>query len=553
MPKSAKNNNQVTDLIRLSYEIAMSIGLTLDLNKMLKVALTSYLKNLNCTAVSIFHQKQKANKGFFYRSMHTIPRTINDNPEYKKTLKRLSKTLSEDELNKFRKKLPLIGESADNLYYHLLDLPGFGLLLLIKEESEIETLVVKNISSLNAKLAVACNACLQNKELKRAHKKAVDINLELSKKTIALEDSQKAMRESEKKYRTIFENVQDIFFQTDLRGKILEISPSISRYSSKGREKLLGTPFNLIYQNPADHSRMLLALNKKNEIEDFELQLKDKHGREIFTSVNVHLLFDNYHNPVAIEGLMRDVTVRKRAEKALLESDRIKSDFVSSVSHELRTPLASILGFSSTILRDKNMDENVKEEFINIIYQESQRLSKLIEDILNISRIESGRVTYRLQKITFRPIISEIIEVHHMQAEEKGIQFKQVFPDQIIEIMADPDAMKQVLTNLVGNAIKFTLNGGKIDISLEEQETEIIFEISDSGIGIPEDEQKKIFNKFYRVYRPGLEIQGTGLGLSIVKEILDAHKVKIELSSQENKGTIFRLVFPKPGGTLNDK
>ncbi len=553
MPKLEKNINQSTDLIRLSYEIAMSIGLTLEFNKMLKVALTSYLKNLNCTSVSVFHQKQKRNKSFFYRNVHAIPPTIKESPEYIKTLRRLSKPLKEDELNKFRKKLPLLGKSTDNHYYHLLDLPGFGLLLLIKEDSEIGTHVIKNISSLNAKLAVACNACLQNKELKRAHKKAVDINLELSNKTTALEYSQNALRESEKKYRTIFENVQDIFFQTDLRGKILEISPSISRYSEKCREKLLGTPLNLIYQNPVDHSRMLLALNKKNAIEDFELQLKDKHGREIFTSVNVHLIFDNYHNPVAIEGSMRDVTVRKRAEKALLESDRIKSNFVSSVSHELRTPLASILGFSSTILRDKKMDENVKEEFINIIYQESQRLSKLIEDILNISRIEAGRVIYRLEKITFRPIISEIIEVHHMQAEEKGIQFNQTFPEQTIEIMADSDAMKQVLTNLVGNAIKFTLNGGKIDIRLEEQETDIIFEISDKGIGIPENEQKKIFDKFYRIYRPGLEIQGTGLGLSIVKEILDAHKAKIEVCSQENKGTTFRLVFPKPGGSLDDQ
>ncbi len=467
MSLSIKNKNDNADLVRLSYEIAMSIGLTLDLNKMLKVALTSYLKNLDCSAISIFHQRQKTNKKNLYRNIHTIPRTIKESPEYKKTIQRLAKPLNDEDLKKFRKKLPLVGESTDNYYYHLLDLPGFGLLLLIRQDGEIGINVIKNLNSLNAKLAVACNACLQNKELKKAHKSAVDINLELSKKTIALEHSQTALGESEKKYRTIFENVQDIFFQTDLRGKILEISPSISRYSEKGREKLLETPFNLLYQNPADHSRMLLALNKKNEIEDFELQLKDKHRREVFTSVNAHLLFDHYHNPIAIEGLMRDVTVRKRAEKALLESDRIKSDFVSSVSHELRTPLASILGFSSTILRDKKMDSNVKEEFINIIYQESQRLSKLIEDILNISRIESGRVTYRLEKITFRPVIAEIIEVHQMLAEEKGIHFKQVFPVKTTEIMADPNAMKQVLTNLMGNAIKFTPKGGEIEIQLK--------------------------------------------------------------------------------------
>jgi PAS domain S-box-containing protein len=547
MSPTDKNNNDPADLVRLSYEIAMSIGLTLDLNKMLKVALTSYLKNLDCTAVSVFHQRFKKKAGYYYRKIYSIPRTIKNSSEYRMTAKRLSKPLDNDELNKFRKKLPLIGNAGENHFYHLLDLPGFGLLLLIREYSEIDIQIIKNLSSLNAKLAVASNACLQNKELKKAHKSALELNQELSKKTIALEASQKALGESEKKYRTIFENVQDIFFQTDLRGKILEISPSISRYSERGREELLNTPFNLLYQNPSDHTKMLLALNKKSEIEDFELQLKARYGREIYTAVNAHLIFDDYHNPVAIEGLMRDMTVRKRAEKALLESDRIKSDFVSSVSHELRTPLASILGFSSTILRDKKMDEKVKEEFINIIYQESQRLSKLIEDILNISRIESGRVTYHLQRMPFNPILTEVVEVHQMLAEDKGIQLNRDCSDETIEIMADHDAMKQVLTNLLGNAIKFTLNNGKIDVILEKSDSKVIFKISDTGIGIPEEEQQKIFDKFYRVYRPGLEIQGTGLGLSIVKEILDAHQAKIEVSSQENKGTTFKLVFPIPG------
>jgi signal transduction histidine kinase len=292
-----------------------------------------------------------------------------------------------------------------------------------------------------------------------------------------------------------------------------------------------------------DHARLLQALKEKKEIEDFNLRLKDRFGKEIFTSVNAHLVFDNYGNPVAIEGLMRDVTVRKRAEEALLESDRIKSDFVSSVSHELRTPLASILGFSSTILRDKKMSEDVKEEFINIIYQESQRLSKLIEDILNISRIESGRVIYRLQKVDSKPIISEILEVHKIQAEEKDIDVFHKFADEPYEIFADPDALKQIFSNLFGNAIKFTPDGGQIRVRLKKFDSDVIIEISDTGIGIPDKEKEKVFEKFYRVYRPGLEIKGTGLGLSIVKEILDAHKAKIEIESEENKGTTIRVIF----------
>jgi len=531
------------DLIQLYYEIAMSIGLTLDMNKMLKVALTSYIKNLNCTTSAILHLKHRPSSKFVFRKIYASPRKIQESGVYLRILDLLSPSFDENQLNAFKKKLPLIGAGDENEYYHLLDLPGFGMLLLIRPDGELSTQIIKSISPLNAKLAVACNACLQNRELKKANKEAVDINRELRNKALELEKSQNALSESEKKYRTIFENVQDVFFHTDLQGNILEISPSISRYTENHRGNLVGKPVTTIYHDPMEHPRLLQALKEKKEIEDFNLRLKDRLGKEIFTSVNAHLVFDSYNNPVAIEGLMRDVTVRKRAEEALRESDRIKSDFVSSVSHELRTPLASILGFSSTILRDQKMTEEVKEEFINIIYQESQRLSKLIEDILNISRIESGRVTYRMRKVDCKPIISEILEVHKIQAEQKNIEVFHKFSEEHYEIFADPDAFKQVLSNLFGNAIKFTPNGGQIRVRLIKSGTEIIFEISDTGIGIPDKEMDKVFDKFYRVYRPGLEIKGTGLGLSIVKEILDAHKAKIEIDSEENKGTTFRVIF----------
>jgi PAS domain S-box-containing protein len=531
------------ELIQLYYEIAMSIGLTLDMNKMLKVALTSYMKNLHCSASAILYLKPRSSDKFVFRRIYSTPKNIKENGVYLKILDLLSPTFNDSQLNNFKKKLPLIGSGNQTDSYHLLDLPGFGMLLLIRPEGELSTEIIKSISPLNAKLAVACNACLQNRELKKAHKQAVDINRELRQKTLEVEKSQNALSESEKKYRTIFENVQDVFYQTDLQGNILEISPSISRYTENHRSNLLGKPVTSIYQDPMDHSRLLQALKENNEIEDFNLRLKDKLGKEIFTSVNAHLVFDRYGNPVAIEGSMRDVTVRKHAEEALRESDRLKSDFVSSVSHELRTPLASILGFSSTILRDKKMTEDVKEEFINIIYQESQRLSKLIEDILNISRIESGRVTYRMRKVDCKPIISEIFEVHTIQAEEKDIEVYHKFSEDRYEIFADPDALKQVFSNLFGNAVKFTPEKGQIRVRLLKSVENVILEISDTGIGIPAKEKDKIFEKFYRVYRPGLEIKGTGLGLSIVKEILDAHKAKIEIDSEENKGTTFRVIF----------
>ena len=248
------------DLIQLYYEIAMSIGLTLDMNKMLKVALTSYIKNLDCAASAVLHLKKRPSNKYVFRKIYITPRKIQESGVYLRIIKLLSPTFDENQLITFKKKLPLVGGGEEEYYYHLLDLPGFGMLLLIRPNGELSTQIIKSISPLNAKLAVACNACLQNRELKKAHKQATDINRELRQKTLELERSQNALGESEKKYRTIFENVQDVFYQTDLQGNILEISPSISRYTNNHRGNLVGEPVTTIYNDPMDHSRLLQAL-----------------------------------------------------------------------------------------------------------------------------------------------------------------------------------------------------------------------------------------------------------------------------------------------------
>ncbi len=235
---------------------------------------------------------------------------------------------------------------------------------------------------------------------------------------------------------------------------------------------------------------------------------------------------------------------RREYEEALLESNRLKSDFVSSVSHELRTPLASILGFASTILNDKAMDRDTRNEFLKIIYDESQRLSNLIENVLSISRIESRNVTYNLTPTEISPVVMEVYDSQKIQCENKGLNFRIDVEENMPEILADRDAIKQVLLNLVGNAIKFTPKGGSISISMKKNGAFGSIEVEDNGLGIPEKDLSRVFEKFYRVYRPGTEIQGTGLGLPIVKDIVEFHNGKIDIESREGKGTKFRIYLP---------
>ncbi len=235
--------------------------------------------------------------------------------------------------------------------------------------------------------------------------------------------------------------------------------------------------------------------------------------------------------------IIKDFTKQK-------EIEQMKNDFVSNVSHELRTPLASILGFSSTILKDQNMIDEVKTEFTEIIYKESIRLSQLIEDILSISKIEAGRSLYNPEKIELEPIVDEILKTFQHQTKMKGIKIKKEVDKDLKPIYVDKKAIKQIFVNLLGNAIKFTQEKGLLSVRLANNENSVKIFIKDNGIGIPEKDLSRIFDKFYRVHRSGTPIPGTGLGLSIVKQIVDFHKGKIEVESKENVGTTMKIKLP---------
>lgn len=284
-----------------------------------------------------------------------------------------------------------------------------------------------------------------------------------------------------------------------------------------------------------DCGKNLIESLHENTINDLELIVTEPKHRIL--SVTGNNFEDVDGKSAGKVFILRDVTQEK-------EIDRMKTDFVSSVSHELRTPLTSIMGFSNTILRKNNMPEDMKKEFIEIIFNESKRLARLIEDVLSISKIEAGKITYELKALHLNEVIEDALLIYKTQAEDKQINLSYEREDDIPEIFGDRDSMSQVIVNLVSNAIKFSPNNGNIYLRLKKQKKEIILEVEDNGMGIPAGEQDKIFNKFYRIHRPGTQIQGTGLGLSIVKEIVEKHNGHIELISEENKGSLFRIYLP---------
>jgi signal transduction histidine kinase len=227
------------------------------------------------------------------------------------------------------------------------------------------------------------------------------------------------------------------------------------------------------------------------------------------------------------------------SNKQLKELDKLKSEFVSIVSHELRTPLTSIIGFTKTLLKVKVTDEQNKK-YLEIIESEGKRLTKLIEEFLDISRIESGNMEIQKEIFDLKDLISEIILEINLK-DSKKINFFDASENSLVN--ADKNKIKQVITNILDNAFRYTNDDGKIVVSIYNEQKFVTVSIKDEGIGIKLEEQSKIFDKFYRV-RDGNTNRGSGLGLAIAKGIIDMHKGQIRVESKINEGSNFKFSLP---------
>src|ERR1035437_7569827 len=237
---------------------------------------------------------------------------------------------------------------------------------------------------------------------------------------------------------------------------------------------------------------------------------------------------------------------RANQRKSFLEElNKMKSDFVTNRSHELRTPLASIIGFSETIDSDPDMPDAMKTEFNSTILNEGKRLARLINDVLDISKLEGDAIDIVKSRFNVILILNEVIESQIKNAQAKNITLSRELPEEEVLIDADKERISQTIGRLLNNAVKFTNEKGRIKVIAKNLFNEFEIIISDTGIGIPEADLPYIFQKFYRVSRPGTEIPGTGLGLAFVKQIIYLHKGFITVQSEVGKGTTFAIKLPK--------
>jgi hypothetical protein len=247
------------------------------------------------------------------------------------------------------------------------------------------------------------------------------------------------------------------------------------------------------------------------------------------------------------ESLERKIRHYEKTIKNLEKTNYLKSDFVSHVSHELKTPLTSMKAYVETLyecIDDPNFHQ--KKQFLEIVMKETDRLIKIVRDILDVSQIEFGQRPLNRKKFGIEELIREVVSMMQPSLSEKKTKIVMMIPDDVPNVDADPDLLKQVFINLISNAVKYSPEGSTITISVEEEAVELAISIEDEGIGIPEEELERIFEKYFRVRNgEATKYEGAGLGLAIVKNIVEQHGGTITVQSKPGKGSKFTFTIPK--------
>ena len=230
---------------------------------------------------------------------------------------------------------------------------------------------------------------------------------------------------------------------------------------------------------------------------------------------------------------------------ALRKLERIRRDFVANVSHEFRTPLTAIQGFSETLIAGAINDPNNRDRFLAIILDHSRRLARLTEDLLRLSEMDAERLELEIRRVGVAQLVESCYETAQRRATEKGLYLSLQLPPSMPDVAGDTRRLQEVLQNLLDNAIQYTLPGGKIILSAETKSDEVILTVSDTGIGIPQADQPRIFERFYRVDAArSREAGGTGLGLSIAKHLIEAHGGRLWVESEIGLGSKFHFSVP---------
>ena len=335
---------------------------------------------------------------------------------------------------------------------------------------------------------------------------------------------------------TVVENSESGLVLIDEKGYIHIVNRKfISMFGKKPSDYIGHLYYDVLENEQIHHTVQETFLYEKQVKHLFSLEGKNE---KIYIQIVGAPIFNERNMLRGAVLVIYDITEFKKVET-------MRKDFVANVSHELKTPITSIKGFAETLLDGAAEEPEVRTQFLNIIFEESKRIEHLIEDLLVLSKLEKDESAINVEHIEVDYMLDDILPVVEQQALQKNIDMK-VEMDQNVTLEADEEKIKQILFNLVTNAISYTPEKGSVSIKIKEEEHDVCFIVQDTGIGISEQDLPRIFERFYRVDKDrSRETGGTGLGLAIVKHIVEAHQGKIDVDSELGKGTTFKVYIPK--------
>ena len=361
--------------------------------------------------------------------------------------------------------------------------------------------------------------------------------------------------------RSLFECNIDAIMTTDPSGIITDVNKQMEVLSSCTRDELIGAPFKNYFTDPVRAETSIKKVLREKKVTNFELTACSRDGVETVVSINATTFYDRDRRLQGVFAAARDVTERKRLDEVLQEknlelenarsvaekTNLAKSDFLANMSHELRTPLNSVIGFSE-VLQDRLFGTvNEKQyEYITNILTSGRHLLSLINDILDLSKVESGKMELELSNFSLRETVEASLMMLMEKALKGGIKLHlDIDAEADVRIVADQRKLKQVLFNLLSNAVKFTPNEGLIDVSILKKGDFIEITVADSGIGIKEDDIPKLFHPFTQlesVYTK--EYEGTGLGLALNRHLVELHGGRVWVDSTFGAGSRFSFTIP---------
>ncbi|AHI56925.1 two-component system histidine kinase PnpS [Listeria ivanovii] len=362
-----------------------------------------------------------------------------------------------------------------------------------------------------------------------------DLSISVNMLAESLETQMFEIKQNEQRLNAIVQNLVSGVMLINADKQVIMTNQTM--YQILGEAEITGKPFYEVIKSFA-LSQLIEATFETKMMKQKEIILY--FPREMILDASVSPILAEDGTITGIILLLHDITQIRHLEN-------VRSEFVTNVSHELKTPVTALKGFAETLLDGAMYDEMLLKKFLTIIKEESDRLHRLIIDILALSRIEQNPVAENIEPVDVDDVIEQSARTIFELATEKNIQVsipEKTIPPVIIE--TDRDKLQQILINLLSNAINYTPVNGKVEVRLTEHESEVIIEVTDNGIGIPAKDIDRVFERFYRVDKArSRHSGGTGLGLSIVKHLIENCGGRIEVESQEEVGSTFRVTLPK--------